>query len=212
MNNEQNSCKMLPCAQVESLVRERTVYLWEALQCAQKLISEFNSYSTGCSCLAEEDVAQLFGEYTEALEAAESAHGRPMIAKTSTVECTHVDCAEQCKLALHPSTSWDYAVREALTEFGIRMCHDEHGWFWVKENVLQDDTYTPQSINSELSAKAYRESPAVAKGREWWLACDGFDRHYTAYDSYEDAKKGRTMTPIHVGEVARPATSGGKNG
>src|SRR3954468_12112956 len=46
--------------------------LWNALRCAQKLINSFNSYSTGCSCLAEEDVAQLFGEYTEALEAAES--------------------------------------------------------------------------------------------------------------------------------------------
>jgi hypothetical protein len=45
---------------------------WKALRAANDLISEFNSYSTGCSCLAEEDVAELFGKYTEALEAAES--------------------------------------------------------------------------------------------------------------------------------------------
>lgn len=52
-------------------------------------------------------------------------------------------------------------------------------------------------------AKAHR-APAV-KAREWWLACDGFDRFYTAYDSYEAAKTGRTMTPIHVREVSQDA-------
>lgn len=37
--------------------------------------------------------------------------------------------------------------------------------------------------------------------REWWLACDGLDRWYSAFNSYEEAKGGRVMEPIHVREV-----------
>lgn len=36
----------------------------KALSAAQNLINEFHSYSTGVSCMAEEDVAELFGVYS----------------------------------------------------------------------------------------------------------------------------------------------------
>lgn len=44
-------------------------------------------------------------------------------------------------------------------------------------------------------------SNGTMRAREFWLACDGFDRFYTAYGAREHAKQNREMEPIHVREV-----------
>jgi hypothetical protein len=55
---------------IEDLTRlsAENVKLRAAVDAAQKLLNEVHCYSTGIALMAEPDMAQLFGEFTEAQE------------------------------------------------------------------------------------------------------------------------------------------------
>jgi len=113
--------------------------LWEALRAANELISEFNSYSTGCSCLAEPEVAELFGKYTEALEAAE------------TRQVTQEETSSERKPCAHRPEEDGEAVKAASDEGS----HDQ-------------DTH-PSGVSFSQSAQVSHDEQCLETSRGGWF-------------------------------------------
>lgn len=78
---------------------------------------------------------------------------------------------------------WESAVREALAEFRIKMCHDEDGWFWVKEEEAKLESgqqeadcvckrcgRAHETLYVSEQAPAARKAKAIDWGKVNWKA------------------------------------------